>query len=44
MSIMYCEDCDRNVDTDKEEMFDLDTCMRCYLNKEEGFPPEDYKE
>ena len=44
MSMMYCLSCDRNVDTDTEEMYNEKTCLSCFLNREEGFPPEDYNE
>lgn len=32
MSCCYCHFCERNIDTDFEEMYDDDYCMVCYLN------------
>lgn len=38
---MRCSCCDRNVNTDEEEMYDEDTCLRCELEKEKEFIEED---
>lgn len=44
MSLMYCNKCNRNVDTDFEEFHDGENmCMVCFLNKEEINLPEIYE-
>jgi len=34
MSLMYCEDCGRNIDTDCEDMNTKNQCMNCFSSIE----------